>query len=205
MHEASGFGDIGDEEILVALAARDFGKVEGVESDEPGEFSEEFEQAEAGCMAAADIEGVARCGVAVGVGGVVERDEVVCMEHVADLFAGAGDGELRQRLSCIGGGFLLDGFLAEPSDPALIERGELASSVDRRVAEDNRLQPVNAAPVVDILVGRAFGTAVWGGEIERQGFIQSGRKIGEVVAGGEFLVAEVLQVAVNFVGRAVCD
>jgi len=205
VEEAFGLGDVGDEEVLVALAAGDFAELQGVEADDAGEHLEEFEEAEAGGVAAADVKDLAGGGVAVDVGGVVEGDEVVGVEDVADLLAGAGDGELGQGLAGIGGGALLDGFLAEPADPALVEGGELAAAVDGGVAEDDGLEPEDAGPVAGVLVGGALRAAVGGGEVEGEGFVEAGGEVGEVVAGGELLVAEVLKVAVNLVGGAVGD
>lgn len=146
-------------------------------------MGEEFEEAETVVDAATDVEDLASNGGFIFVSGVVESDEIVGVEDVADLFSGARDGEGFGGFAGVEGGFLLESFLAEPTDPALVVGRELASTVDRGMAEDDGSDAVVAVPVADVLVGGAFGAAIGGSEVEGDGFVEAVGVLGGVITG----------------------
>ncbi len=124
---------------------------------------------------------------------LVGVDQVADPERVADLLAVAED---RERLAAVVA-------QAEPGDPALVLDAELPRPVDARLAEDDRLQAVDPGVVADVLVARPLGAAVGGVEVERLGLVDA---VGQVLVGVAAVAlddADVLEVAVDLVRRAV--
>jgi hypothetical protein len=86
-------------------------------------------------------------------------------------------------------GASFEGADQEMGDPALVLGAELARAVDAAHAQHRGRQAEGPGVVEHVLVGRALGAAVGGGEVESGGLVDAvaaqGRVLGRVAAGGE--------------------
>src|SRR5258708_6750768 len=104
--------------------------------------------------------------------GEIAIDGIVHVQKVAYLFAISRNVE---RLSIAVAG--LQRPQTKPTDPALVVGGKLATSIDCRVAEDDRVQPVHSRVIEHVLIGSSFRAAIRRMETERRGLVDTVWKI----------------------------